>query len=105
MARIMSTLLIRTCTCNAYPRECGSPPTTPPHQNTIQALDVPVGNQLWYNGVDNVPQDLCEKVQKLMHAEAQKFGLTLQVTDTGFALFTTKALREGDPICDVTWHR
>ena len=38
----------------------------------------------------------------MMHQEAQKFGLSLQVTDTGFALFTTKALREGDPICDVT---
>ena len=49
-----------------------------------------------------MPQDLCEKVQKLMHVEAQKFGLSLQVTSTGFALFTTKALREGDPICDVT---
>ena len=41
----------------------------------------------------------------MMHAEAQKHGLSLKVTDganPGFALFTTKALSEGDPICDVT---
>ena len=38
----------------------------------------------------------------MMHAEAQKFGLQLQATDTGFALFTTKGFSEGDPICDVT---
>ena len=57
---------------------------------------------MWHNGVDNVLQDLCDKVQNLMHLEAQRFNLSLQVTDTGFALFTTKALREGDPICDVS---
>ena len=77
-------------------------PPTLFHQNTLQAHDVPVDTLSWHNGVDNVPQDLCDKVQKLMHAEARKFGLSLQVTDTGFALFTTKARREGDPICDVS---
>jgi hypothetical protein len=77
-------------------------PPTLFHQNTLQAHDVPVDTLSWQNGVDNVPQDLCDKVQKLMHAEARKFGLSLQVTDTGFALFTTKARREGDTICDVS---
>lgn len=38
----------------------------------------------------------------MMHLEAQKFGLQLQATDTGFALFTTKGIGEGDIICDVT---
>ena len=82
----------------------GSSAAPQPHfiKNAFQAHDVPLDALVWHNGVDNVPQDLCEKVQKLMHVEAQKFGLSLQVTSTGFALFTTKALREGDPICDVT---
>lgn len=38
----------------------------------------------------------------MMHAEAQKFNLCLKVTDSGFALFTTKGLSEGDTICDMT---
>jgi hypothetical protein len=46
--------------------------------------------------------ELCEKVQKLMHTEAQKFNLCLKGTDSGFALFTTKAFSEGDIICDVS---
>ena len=37
-----------------------------------------------------------------MHAEAQKFNLCLKVTDSGYALFTTKGLSEGDTICDMT---
>ena len=49
-----------------------------------------------------MPADLCGKVQKLMHEEAQRFGLSLRQVDTGYALFTTKALRDGDPICDIT---
>ena len=77
-------------------------PPTLFHQNTLQAHDVAV-EPLWHNGVDNVPQDLCDKVQKLMHAEAQKFGRALRTTETGsFALFTTKGLAEGDHICNVT---
>ena len=38
----------------------------------------------------------------MMHTEALKNDLTLQKTDTGFALFTTKSFGEGDTICDVT---
>jgi hypothetical protein len=37
-----------------------------------------------------------------MHTEAQKFNLCLKGTDSGFALFTTKAFSEGDIICDVS---
>ena len=77
-------------------------PPTLFYQNTPQAHDVPVDRALWHNGVDNFPQDLCDKVQKLMHEEALKFGLSLRLTDTGFALFTTKARSDGDVLCDVT---
>ena len=37
-----------------------------------------------------------------MHKEAQRFNLRLKVTSEGFGLFTTKALREGDMVCDMS---
>ena len=61
-----------------------------------------IDSSVWHNGLDNYPYDLADKVQKLMHDEAAKFHLTLKSTESGFGLFTTRALREGEAICDVT---